>query len=164
MKENDICSWRWKDEKIGHIGDPYHCKARKGIVHNGQLLDLFWMNIGSHFSQAGWSQSRSGGRALNLDLINFEVIANIDDLTEIRRGNERYYKPEDIVDLDHPNTSHAPIFVRKGAELDVATMREYVNEKIAQAKDRMASAQSDLDWWQAKAEQVDAGDIENVYL
>ena len=167
LRENDICTWRWKDDERHRASGPfgsYHCNAQKGIVHNGRLLDLFWMNIGSHFAQEGWSKSRSGGKPVALDQVIVEVVANIDDLTEIRRGDERYYDLADVVDLQNSNSSKAPIFIRKVAQRSQAAMLEYAENKLQEAERTAASAERDVERWTALSDQIQTGNLDKIYL
>lgn len=167
LRENDICTWRWKDDERHQDCGPfrsYHCKAQKGIVHNGQLLDLYWMNIGSHFAQEGWSKSRSGGKPVPLDEVIVKVVANIDDLTEIRRCDERYYDRADVVDLDNPNSSNAPIFIRNGAQRSRAAMLEYAENKLKAAERDAAVAENAVARWTALSAQIQTGNLDEIYL
>lgn len=164
MKHNDIYDWKWKDEKVNHIGDPYHCKARKAIFTHGQLLDLYWMNIGSSFKKKGWSDSRSGASVIDLEHVEVEFVANIDDLIEIPRGSEIYYNKDDVVDLHNLNSFYAPIYLREGAERSKYVMLQYAEYKLQDAISDLKYAERSVEKYRNLIGEIHTKDLNKILL
>jgi hypothetical protein len=163
MREGDICKWKWKPElgrnNWGEFGD-YHCKSQVAIVHEGIPLDTYWMNFGSSFKQEGWADSRSGAHSVCTNSADFELIANLQDLEEIRHGDEIYYRRSEIVDLRHTNSSSAPVYKRAGATKSLDVMRELLDKKIQGCDDQIRSAEHAKQRYLEQREKLVSGDTE----
>lgn len=166
MREGDIYKWKWKPElgrnDWGAFGS-YHCKSRTAIVHDGCLLDTYWMNFGSSFKQQGWAESRAGAHSVCFDTVDLTLIANLEDLEEIHHGEEAYYARQAIVDLRHENCSSAPIYKRKGTQRCAAVMARLLNDKIEGCENQIRSAERDLQTYQKQLDDVSSGDT-TIYI
>jgi hypothetical protein len=146
MRENDIYRWYWKPG----INRDYHCKSNLAVFVNGGLRDTFWYD---------W-QTRSW---LELEEVSLSLLGNIDDCTVISRWQVSYYRHEDIIDMNHSNNSNAPIYLKKSASKDQATILEYAEEKERKAYADKDRAESAIVEWEEKIRRIKEGDLE-VYL
>jgi hypothetical protein len=113
MQDGDIYRWSYKD--FDGTGLEYWCKSRIAIVHDGKLLDTYWMRHGGK-RYGDYGPCYSEGRVIPADTVDLKLMGNLSNLVEIWPEEAKFYDPTDVVDLRHPNNSHAPVMVRKGAE------------------------------------------------
>jgi len=154
LHEGDIYRWRWADSKRDGYSGPfgsYHCKSQIAIVQDGRLHDTYWFGGGSE-------------RWLDPEKITLTFWANTSDLTEISKHSAIYYRREDVVDLRHPNNSHGPVYLRKGAERDAATMLSVIENRLDEARRDIELAQHRIEQLTREAEKVRAGKLSEVYL
>lgn len=139
IKHGDIFRWRYKDEKLEHLGPwrRYHCKSQIAVAKGGLLIDTYWG--GSASDSTHWTYAEAE-RQLNLTLLG-----NFADLDKRPEYHAAYYDAADIVDINHPNSSRGNFYVRKGAQRSRDKMRAVLAERIADAERDIASAQSRLD-------------------
>lgn len=152
LREGDIYRWRWADPKrdaeSGSWGS-YHCKSQIAVVKNGLLFDTFW---------------HGPEHTLDAETVILTHWANTADLIEIRAYDILYYRREDIVDLRHSNNSLGPIYLRKGAERDAATMLELIQERLAESHGEIERARDRIKRLSEDAAKIHAGKINEVYL
>lgn len=146
MKENDIYRWFWNPG----INRDYHCKSNLAVFVNGWLRDTFWYD---------W-ETRS---SLNPDEVSLALLGNIDECEVIARWKIPYYRSVDIIDMRHSNNSNAPIFLKKSASKDQATILEYAEEKERLAYSDKDRAERAIVEWEDKIRRIKEGDLE-VYL
>lgn len=117
FKEGDIFRWRYIDEpdrtKRDGWTNTYWCKSQMAVVRNGRLEDTYWY-------------SGSDNSRLDPAKVVLTFLGNPADMKQISSGEKVYYKPEDVVDMGHPNASGAPVYVK--AERDPETMKAYYRE------------------------------------
>lgn len=145
-RENDIYRWFWKDG----IRPPVGCYAYLAVFVDGGLRDTYWHD----WKTQSW---------VGVDRVELTLLGNIDDCEEIRRHQVPYYRPEDIIDMRHSNSSSAPIYLKKSASKDQATILEYAEEKERQAYADKGRAERAIVEWEEKIRRIKEGDLE-VYL
>jgi hypothetical protein len=152
--EGSIYRWRWADEKRdadrGSYGS-YHCCSMWAVVRNGLLVDTFWHGQGDN-------------KVLDPEQVVLTFVAHPDDLVETKSYDIPYYRPDDIVDMRHSNNSSGPIYRRKDAKRDAATMLEYVERKAEDARYQMESAARTIQDMNEKAEKIRRGELVDVWL
>lgn len=151
MKDGDIYFWRWKDNRRHADGKPYgayHCKSQKAIFENGALRDTYWCGL-------------SGGR-LNLDDVVVEFQGNVNEMTEI--CEPAYYLDKDVVDMRHPNSSTAKIYLKVGAVRDPDTMRELAAYQIERSESEIRYTQGLIEQLNEAITQIDAGELDKIHI
>lgn len=129
-KDGDIFWWRYKEGKQPTFGhDPYWCKAMKGVVKNGRLVDAYWSSESTSFS--------AEEAAERLDL---EYKGNINEMEPIQHYEVRYYEDADVVDMTHSNNTKATCYRRKGAQRSMSKALAVLHEKRQQAKSELDMA------------------------
>lgn len=153
IQEGDIYHWRWNrpDEDIdyGSYGS-YHCCSQMAVVRNGRLMDTYWHGFDN--------------KVLDPAKVTLAFLGNTADLVEIRPCEVAYYRREDIVDMRHSNNSHGPIYRRKRAERDAATMLELVEHRLECSRREIDFAQRRIEQLTKDAEKIRAGKLQEVYL
>ena len=129
---------------------PYHCRAQKAVVVGGMLKDTFWHD--------------GGENALRIEDIDIEYQGNLHEMAEIRDHETNYYRPEDVVDMRHSNSSRATIYVKPGVKRNVDRMREHLDYRIERARAEISSAESLIERLAEAKDLVDAGSLKEVYL
>lgn len=152
MKNGNIYFWSWKE--LPNPNDytlSYWCKARKAIVVDGELYDIYWGDRSN-----GW---------IDLKRVDLDFKGNVNDYRESAYGDYLYYAPEDLIDMRHPNDTNGKIYIRKGAERSRIVMMEYAVDKLEEAERKVQSAKWDAERWIAKIKEIDAAeDLKKVYL
>jgi len=162
LRDGDIYRWSWINPPEH---EPYWCKTRLAIAQKGKLFDLFRVHHGSKFIQGGWGPTCSSDYALPGDKIETELLANIHDMDEIPRGDERYYDPADVVDLRHSNNSSAPIYIKRGAVRNADKIAERIRQKISEAEYQRRSAEDDIRRFTETLRYVeDGGELSSVWF
>ena len=142
MNNGDIYFWSWKDSDKS-----YHCKSRKAIVKDGVLLDTYW-----------WPPDYT----VTLDGVDLTYKGNIYLLDEIRHYDIEYYRPEDVVDMRHPNSSTAKVFVRAGAKRDALVMKEVARLQIERSQSEIRMATARIKWINEAIAAIDDGQLDSV--
>lgn len=140
MREGDYFLWEFKQKVVKNrqdsvrAGTLYWCCARKAIVKNGRLCDIFWSTEGEGMS---WTVEEAA------DLLDLTFLANKDDIEPTT--HEKYYDKKDVIDLSHPNSLERGIYIRKDAQRSRAAMSSLLEDKIESAEYALSSAKRDLD-------------------
>lgn len=119
-----------------------------------------------------WGINRTDNKWFTLDQvgvdIDIEFYCNLNELVSINALEARYYKPEDIFLL---HDQHACVesckyyYKRLGAERDRNVMRSFVDAKIEEAKRKINSLISDIQWHTKQGEEIErAKDLNSIYL
>lgn len=153
LREGDIYRWQWnrpdKDIDFGNYGS-YHCCSQLAVFRNGRLTDTFWYG--------------GDNKVLDPAKVKLTFLGNTADLDEIRSYDVAYYRREDIVDMRHSNNSSGPIYRRKGAQRDAATMLELIEHRLECSHREIEFAQRRIEQLTKDAEKVRAGKLNEVYL
>lgn len=123
MQNGDVYFWRWNDAELekrlkhnsGSYSLTYWCRSQKAIVRNGFLIDTYWHDL-------------SADKALNPELLTLEYKGNESTLRPINHWEEKYYEPDDVVDMRHPNdTTSGKVYVKPDAKRSQARILEHLN-------------------------------------
>lgn len=151
MKDNNVYRWSYKEVKdYGPWGD-YHCMSRVAISKNGILYDTFWSEF-------------SGRSSLDKSKVNLEFQGNIDEMTSIHRGDEIYYKREDLVDMSHSNNSRAKIYIKPNVKRDDKTISELISSRKEHYEREIEHAKRNLDDLKTQIENVENGKLDDVWV
>lgn len=153
LTEGDIYRWRWADPKLDADSGPYrsyHCCSQLAVVRSGRLMDTFWFG--------------SDNKVLDPSAVTLEFLGNTADLVGIRPCDVAYYRSDDIVDMRHSNNSHGPIYRRKDAERDQATMLELIERRLQECHHDIQFAEQRIRQLSSDAEKVRSGRLKEVYL
>lgn len=154
MREGDIYSWRWRDDKRHEDCGPYrsyHCRSRIAVVEDGRLYDTYWSFSGNE-------------PEIKQDDVVLTLLGNKNDMTEIPASKLHYYKKSDIIDMRHSNNSTGPIYLKSGAQIDAATIRSEIERRIADAESTIRMQQESVRHLQSMMQHVDNGDLLSVWL
>lgn len=118
--------------------DPRWCREGMAIAdERGLLIDTYW----------GCGQDRHIVRGDELETV--EVLFHLDDFDELGpRSKEQWktYAPDDRQRVTSQHGLQERLFIRKGAEPDIATQIANAEEKVRQAEYDAESAGRHLDW------------------
>lgn len=123
FKEGDIFRWRWTEEVEKRrysegVHMAYWCKSRIAVIKDGVLQDTYW--------------GSSDSSVLDPAEVILDFQGNANEMRTIPSGEEVFYRPEDIMDMGHPNNSRAPVYVKGNATRDREVMKEYYDDKIVE--------------------------------
>lgn len=135
LKEGDIFSWRYADEAervkkaSGNYTTVYWCRSQRAVFHEGRLRDTYWYSGSEH-------------SYLNADSVVLTFLGNPEDMQEISIHYKAFYRPEDVVDMNHANNSGAPVYVKGERDPELmkayyASWRERFEGDIRLAQDRI---------------------------
>lgn len=129
-KKDDIVFWSYSEAKLLSLKgySPYHCRSQIAIFNGEKFVDTFWHG-GENFS--------FGPEKIGSDIV-IEYVGNFADLDKQNSRLEclrRYYDSKDIVNLNHSNNTSGNLYLRKGAERCLETMKKFLSGKI-QSRER----------------------------
>ena len=159
MKDGDIYRWSYTPdfaEKSGGWGLAHWCKSQISIVHDGRLLDTFWMGHGGK-RHGSYGPKYNEGRVINPESVELYFLANINDLIEIYPEDKRFYAPSDVVDLRHSNNSNAPVMVKKSAKRSLEVTRDLLLREIDKAVSEVNAAAVRKERLEQELRALDAG-------
>ena len=154
LRDGDIFRWRWRDDDRHADNLPYrsyHCKSQWAIARSGAIYDTYW----GHTSHDG---------LLRFSDVILTYVGNENDMDKIRPGAEVYYKPDDIVDMRHSNSSGAPIYRKAGAVRDYVAMRHEAASRLEDAQRELDRAKRKIERMEEALALIDGGDLDSVYL
>lgn len=119
LKEGDIFRWRWTDEiaakRQKDCGSTvYWCMSQIAVCKDGKLVDTFWGSSGSNYT-------------LDMDRVVVTFLGNPSEMKVIPEAERVFYKPEDVVNMNHANNSRAPVYAK--GERDPEIMKQYFQYK-----------------------------------
>ncbi len=152
MKNGDIYFWSWKElPSKNDYTLSYWCKARKAIVVDGELYDIYWGG-----RCAGW---------LDLERVELEFKGNVNDYRVSAYNDHLYYAPEDLINMQHSNDPKGIIYIRKDAKRSKISMMEHAIDKLEDAERQLRYAKQEVERWTNKIKEIDsATDLKDVYL
>lgn len=159
MKDGDVYRWSYTAAfaaKAGGWGLAHWCKSQIAIVHDGRLLDTFWMGHGGK-RRGSYGPKYNEGRAIGAENIELHFLANINYLIEIYPEDKRFYAPSDVVDLRHSNNSNAPVMVKKSAERSREVTRDLLLREIDKAASEVNAAAIRKERLEQELRALDAG-------
>ena len=149
MRERDIYRWQWKTEHDRL--SPYCCYSQICVVWKGELYDTF----------CGVLSEKS---RLNKEEVETEFLGNEDDMIKLLAGSENYYRPEDVVDMRHPNNPRAPIYLKRGAERDADVMFAWANKELEENQTKVRAAQNRIKALHNALRLIESGQLQEVYV
>jgi hypothetical protein len=161
-REGDVFFWRYRNDS-GDQTLKYWCRARKAIVRDGVLFDIYLAYIDGHkvnfHSEGGvW---RHGQAESHLVL---EFKGNLDEFDVTADYNRSMYDDADILDLRHANSSQKQVYLRKGARRSQAAMLAEVNSKIEKLESEIRHANWQLERLSKEKVRIEAGELEGIWL
>lgn len=154
LREGGIFRWRYREPGDDRSYGRYHCCSCIGIVDpSGRLRDTFWSHGGD---------GRSFGKD-DLPKLDLTYLGNMSDLEKASEYQADYYDDEDIVNLNHSNSTRDNFYLRKGAKRSAKKMLQVAQRKLEKAKsdERMAALKAEQ--LSTAIHQIETGNIE-VYL
>lgn len=149
LNEGDVFFWEWKDPQDDRRPYAYHCYSCIAVVKGGLLIDTYWHDM-------------SSDRAIDPARVTLDLKGNLATLEHINPWTARYYRPEDVVDMRHANSSGADVYVKPGAKRDPDIMRELGEYLIQRAESEIRMAGSRIDMIKASLKRIDDGDAQSV--
>lgn len=153
FKEGDIFHWRWTDAEYAsrqkQCGSTvYWCRSQIAVFEDGRLRDTYW-----------YSGSENGGLDLGRIILTFKGNAN--EMKTIPVWEKVFYRPEDVVDMNHPNTSNAPVYVKAGR--DAETMTAFFAHEVERYESDLRSVEQNIAEYRAAIETVARGDLDGHF-
>lgn len=152
LRDGDIYRWSYREPGDDGAWGRYHCCSNIAIVRSGWLHDTYWM-IGDSFS--------SHGRKFGLDdlhKLHLTFVANFADLNKAHERDEDYYDDDDIVNINHANSTKGNFYLRKGAKRSAAKMLEAARYKLERAESEQRMAADRAERLRSAITSIEAGD------
>jgi hypothetical protein len=124
VEDGDIYRWHYKrGSAFAKSFEPYHCKSCIGIWSDraGGLVDTYWHGgSGSVFTKENIAKN-----------LETEFIANINDLTPVKRYEFNNYDDEDCIDISHANMTSSGFYIKNGAVHSIEKKRRVLEAHIS---------------------------------
>ena len=160
-RDGDVFQWAYKDS-LGDYTQKYWCKSRIGVVRAGRMHDTYWLHLADdgrwHGSSDGhrWEPSEAAER------LELDFRGNLSDFDRIDDYRVRFYAPADILDMRHANDTRGPIFLRKDARRDSATILAEIARRTEKEESAICSAHWGLERLAEMRAKVEAGDLDGI--
>lgn len=152
LREGDVYRWSYREPGDDRMWGRYHCKSMIAIVKDGRLRDTYWQ-IGGSFSSGSFSFGID-----DLHRFNLKFLGNLSDLDNRPEYDADYYADEDIVNLNHSNSSKGNFYIRKDAQRSADKMLATAQNKIADAESKKRSAEATIERMLARIAEIERGD------
>lgn len=154
MKEGDIFRWSYK-EPIGSYA--YYCKSRIAIFNGEYLVDTFWH---SSSDDIYWTEEDA---TIKLDLVYVENMNNLEHMPY--EHAVKNYEPEDIINLNHSNSSSGNVYKKSKAVYSKTAMLKYVENEILEKKREIENAGRMIMLLEKQRKEIETGtDLTKIYL
>lgn len=157
LKDGDVYRWSYRDPGDDAAYGRYHCCSMIAIVHAGKLRDTYWQ-IGESFSD---------GRSFGVDALyklNLTFLGNLSDFEKVRDHNSDYYADDDVMNLNHSNSTSGNFYLRKRAVRCPKKMLQIAELKLEQSKSDERFFANRSERLREAITQIKSGDHLNVYL
>ncbi|MCK5600288.1 hypothetical protein KAR91_00285 [Candidatus Pacearchaeota archaeon] len=152
MKEGDIFRWSYKEPIESYA---YHCKSRIAIFNGERLVDTFW----GYGDNTYWAEEDA------IDKLNLVYVENMSNLECINEYEIKNYDPEDIINLNHSNSSEGNVYKKSKAIYSKTAMLGYVEDEILEKKRQMENAERMIMLLEKQQKEIETGtDLTKVYL
>lgn len=160
-RDGDIVRWSYTQKRLkekndgNNGGTTYWAKSRLAIFDKTNFYDMW----------STYDRCLIDYNAEEIDYV-FEFVANMNDIVKCDRYRlhilERMYKPEDIVNLNHSNSSSSNVYLRAGAKRDICIMRDAYAYIINETEYKIESLQRDLIRTKEEAAALSESNIDEV--
>lgn len=157
LKINDVYKFRYNEEYLEKLFEPYHCFDAQLIVkqgiHNLYLEDTYW--------STGNNKTFTLEQALEKGTLEF--VCNLDEVEEIRSYDMRYYDDNDLFNLSRQHNCYGEYYKRKSAKKSAKKMEQVLIDEIKEIEHAIKSKEWDLKRANEKLEKLRLGDMD-IYL
>lgn len=153
MKDGDIYIWRFKLEafsKRDKFGSPYHCMSLIAVAKDGRLYDTFWTTTHDAY-------------CLDMDDCEITFQGNPAAMKQIASYDAIFYRPEDLVDMRHSNSSRELVYAKPGTSRNQTIMREYYESRIDDSQREIRWAASRIDECNAILAKIASGETDGYF-
>ena len=152
LKDGQIYRSRWADAVRHEAGlrswRTYHCRSQLAVVKGGRLFDTYWSDFSHEIATA---------------LVELTLVGD-EKWPKVSEGEALRYDRKDLCDTRHANSSHAPIYVRPGAQLNKAAMLAVLDDREADARSAIRMAEWRLEEIAKKRALLDGDNLDEVML
>jgi hypothetical protein len=134
-RDGDIVKWWFTEDELKKLrhgnnnGTTYWCCSQIAVFKDERFWDTFW-----HAREKCFLPEEIGKKYLVEFIGNFDELEKQDcdyyDLIKI-------YDRNDIVNLNHSNSSKGNLYLRKGAKIKIDIMRESYKMKIKELEEKI---------------------------
>jgi hypothetical protein len=159
IRDGDIFHWRYADERPDDLGPwrRYHCKSQFAVANDGKLTDTYWGGASSHDVSVSYEEARK--------LWSLTYLGNFDGLKKVPEYEGEYYDENDIVNLNHANSSRGNFYIRVGAKRSKAKILSMAQYKLDVAKREEKAAYERTRRYASIIDHIDNdGDLSEVHL
>lgn len=117
---------------------------------------------GSLFLEDTWCPCGDNKRLDQNDII-LEYIGNFDELEKFT-GDKNHYNPNDLVDLNHSNSSRGNLYIKKGAKKCLETIRAHIQRQIEEKEYQAKSAAQDVIRYKKVLDELAENNLDNVWI
>lgn len=143
--DGQIYRWRWADTYRS-----YHCKSQIAVVKNGLLIDTYWFGATSD-------------NAIDPSEVELTFYAE-ESWPTISPDSARYYDPEDVRSMAHPNNSRATVYLRPGATKSLDAIYREITRQVEEAQGEIRGATWKLERMAIARQRAIDGELDKVML
>lgn len=159
FNEGDLFRWSYnaaeyeKRSDSRNAGTLYWCVSRIFRFNGDVLVDTYW-HSGNNKT---WTPERAE------EQLNLTFLANEADL--VKTNYPEYYDSEDIVNLNHPNSSKGNIYVKKTASRSKDAMLEHAKKQLSDAEYEKRYAERSIERFNEKIQEIsESGNLDEVWI
>ena len=143
LREGDVYHWLYKDHEEYCKRNPstaYWCLDRKAVVHNGELLDTYWLYMDKEKIIAS-----SNCRAVVPNDVDLSFICNLNDVEIVNKWEKDDY--DKVYNLSRQKGCYELYAVDKGAQVSNTALRTKYQSELDKAYSEKRSAEYNIEYY-----------------
>ena len=143
MNECDVYHWHYKDHEEyckRNQSTAYWCLDRKAVVHNGELVDTYWVYLDKEGIRISGNSNR-----VNPENVELKFICNLNDVKIINKWEKDDY--DKVYDLSYHKGCCEVYAIDKDAEVSNTALCKKYNSLLEKAYSDKRSAEYDIDYY-----------------
>jgi len=162
IKLNDIYRWSYTSAKISSIKayscDVYWavsriCVAKQNAANELYLEDTFWH---------GGDNKRFELSQINTE-IELQYLGNFEELVEFK-DDINFYEENQIINLNHSNSSRNNIYIKRGAKRSLEKMKKYAQFLIDEKEREVVYLKDNIERLRGKLSELNENNLDKIYL
>lgn len=162
MRNGDVYRFSYTDTSGMHM--PYHCFDGQLVAFeqsDGSFLlrDTYWLH---DFKERSDTRTFTEADAKAEGELVF--VCNLNDVQKIKKHDADYYDDGDLFNISYQHGCYPCMALRKGAAKSPEKMLRVIEQRTAEARRNIESAQREIERLGEYAKKVEAGDLSEVWL
>jgi len=156
IKENDVFNFRYKEEIVEQIKEPYWCFDGQLIArkYKGKILlvDTYWASENKQFTPK---------EAKEMGELTFKC--NLNDIKKCSECDLVYYADKDIFNLSHQHGCYKDFYIKKDAKRNKEKMLTELHERMEKAKRDLEKIGREIESLSGKITKIKSGEL-GIYI